>query len=294
MRGRIYDPRTGRFLSPDPNRTGLAMCGNVLFHGARPYLATPQLSALSLLGDGMNLYQSRGGNPAMFGDEPGLFFSLVGVSLGTTTMTELEQDWSEEVAQTGMSLMDTLYYALADAGDAQWMMAELAGDWDAPDELFDAEMTAGGGVTMEFGGKPRPKQDFDLSELFVPLFLEFAGTENDHMIPVFSGGPDDKENMFRLITAQHRGAGGRSRHGNLRAMMRNAGIPLTSGQMSGKKWQIMMRGMAKNDPGVVESWHNALRANAKHVGTEYAERMEKAIKKWPRPWDLPGVGRRRR
>ncbi|MCO6438431.1 MAG: hypothetical protein J5J06_15180, partial [Phycisphaerae bacterium] len=73
VRNRWYSPTLGRFLTADPNATGLPLQTFVDYHGAPPMVHPAMFDPRLHLADGSNLYQFAGSNPVNGGDPTGLF-----------------------------------------------------------------------------------------------------------------------------------------------------------------------------------------------------------------------------
>jgi RHS repeat-associated protein len=75
-RARFYGPQWGRFTSRDPNETGMPILAAISMNADTFDLMLQQFRAVSLYGDGMNLYLYLLANPVNRHDPSGLAFTL--------------------------------------------------------------------------------------------------------------------------------------------------------------------------------------------------------------------------
>ncbi|MCO6438071.1 MAG: hypothetical protein J5J06_13340, partial [Phycisphaerae bacterium] len=72
VRNRWYSPTLGRFLTADPNATGLPLQERVTYHGRQQWLIARPLDPHRHLADGSNLYHFARSNPSNLSDPAGL------------------------------------------------------------------------------------------------------------------------------------------------------------------------------------------------------------------------------
>ncbi|MBX3382608.1 MAG: hypothetical protein KF864_03765 [Phycisphaeraceae bacterium] len=282
VRNRTLHCDFGRWNQPDPNATGLPVQASLSYHGDGFEAYVQEFDLHGHFVDGPNVYAYLGAEPLGRADPMGLFFSFGEVLGASTWQAGLQSDYSQDALGYGKTITDAFYYQFADLADEQWLMAELATDWGVNDDLFGASMTAAGGGTLRFPGSVRGNVSMTGNSGYA-----IAGLESDHLIPRFAGGDDGADNLFDLAFKQHRGAGGKSRHGNLRALMHQAGIPVPTRGMDSVRWQAYMKAKCKTNPSIAQKFADALIDNATHVDKSapgYLKKMKKSLKKFKPGW----------
>ncbi len=83
-RSRWYVPELGRFISSDPNATGVPVVSTLAMLGQMPQgPPSGSFDAMSHYGDGWDTWTAYGANPIMSQDPTGLFLGYVGMGVGT-------------------------------------------------------------------------------------------------------------------------------------------------------------------------------------------------------------------
>jgi uncharacterized protein RhaS with RHS repeats len=132
-RARWYSAELGRFLTPDPNATGLAINAGLPWHGEAPQLWPQRPDVSRLYRDGSSLYQSRWGNPASYSDETGLFFGIVAQLAVMANSAYEDAESTLEEARQGVITSFGLARMLEEYRILQLMDAEWASDWSQSD-----------------------------------------------------------------------------------------------------------------------------------------------------------------
>ncbi len=100
-RSRWYVPEMGRFISSDPNATGVPVVSTLAMLGQMPQgPPSGSFDAMSHYGDGWDTWTAYGANPIMSQDPTGLF--ILGFFSGASLQTEMSSDYSDEVLSTGL------------------------------------------------------------------------------------------------------------------------------------------------------------------------------------------------
>jgi len=100
-RSRWYVPELGRFISSDPNATGVPVVSTLAMLGQMPQgPPSGSFDAMSHYGDGWDTWTAYGGNPIMSQDPTGLF--ILGFFSGSSLQAEMSSDYSDEALSTGL------------------------------------------------------------------------------------------------------------------------------------------------------------------------------------------------
>ncbi len=122
-RARWYSAELGRFLTPDPNATGLAIAGGVGRHAARPTLRVASVDITSLYADGMSLHESRRGHPNGRSDDTGCE-TMITLQFNMATQSEMRATHGSAIvvaASTGARVAASA--PAITAGGGSWMGA---------------------------------------------------------------------------------------------------------------------------------------------------------------------------
>jgi uncharacterized protein RhaS with RHS repeats/predicted GIY-YIG superfamily endonuclease len=136
-RNRTYLPGLGRFLQRDPNGTAQRCPEFATSLGGAASSPNATFNPRQLYSGGTNLFGYVQQNAVNRTDPMGLFdVGLLGVMMGSTTLEELQTDWSQDIADVGLSLRDSMgaffdAAALDQTTDASWAL-----DWSQPDDFY--------------------------------------------------------------------------------------------------------------------------------------------------------------
>jgi YD repeat-containing protein len=206
VRNRHYSPELGRCLQRDPNATGLAVAYDGSSMAGSMDGASRSIRLGAHLTDGVSIYGWLRGSPIGGSDAFGLFdLSIVGLLGSSTTVAELQSDWTDTVIdygmQTGMNVMSMF-------GQVGWEQADAMDamlDWNADDNFISVQY--GGvdeGATMlpEFSAEESP------AEMVMAGAAGASGKKRrreprHHIIPAFLMGIDGEDNRLPLPPSLH-------------------------------------------------------------------------------------------
>lgn len=124
-RSRWYVPELGRFMTSDPNSTGIPTMSSLAMLGKMP-VGPPggSFEWNNHYGDGWDTYTAYGANPMMNQDPSGLFFGLAGL-LGGSGASQVGNFYNNTVAESGQNAMGALNDIASGMGVQQAMMLML-------------------------------------------------------------------------------------------------------------------------------------------------------------------------
>lgn len=141
-RSRWYVPELGRFLTSDPNATGIPTQNSLAMLGRMP--AGPPSGSFGWeahYGDGWDTYTAYGANPIMNQDPSGLFF--LGFIGGGGVGMDIYADYGDEVMGAGADAMGYVNSSISDAAYAQADMVDTIMDWGTPSSALAGMNSAG-------------------------------------------------------------------------------------------------------------------------------------------------------
>ncbi len=175
-RSRWYVPELGRFMTSDPNATGVPTMTALAMLGTTPTgPPSGSFSAGDYYADGWDTWTAYGANPVMGQDPNGMF--ILGFFGGASALMEVSSAYNDEVLDNGMSAYGNSSNSFQNYANWQMAMVELALDM-SPQGVSAFSMLATAPMAVRFNAH--------------------------HVIPKFLYGLDGKSNLMDLPEAQHR------------------------------------------------------------------------------------------
>ncbi|HEX8876103.1 MAG TPA: AHH domain-containing protein [Phycisphaerales bacterium] len=133
-RNRTLDIERGRWLQSDPNASGVVLESLPRYHGSSMTASTDTIDLQFRSGDGGNLAFYARSNPAAFSDPMGLFVGFIGGLGGATSLTDLQADWTQNVADASNTVRESMTGMFESVAMRQFEDALWALDWSEPDD----------------------------------------------------------------------------------------------------------------------------------------------------------------
>ena len=148
-RNRDYDPLRGLWLQSEPNGSGQPIAMGLWRMGQAAMAPSVEYAGFNLdehRRDGMNGRAYVRGS-VVDGMDPEGLFGILDIGIGTSTLSELEQDQNDRTLDIGSTIMSMIGEVMANYAFDQYLDYHWASDWDAPDDLYrgSAEYSSGTG-----------------------------------------------------------------------------------------------------------------------------------------------------